>query len=594
VTTHGKSLCLLPKSLQNDRKIVLAAVQNNGMALKHASPALQNDEEVVKRAIDNNGLALVFASTTLQANKNVVLASISSQLESTDTISLGQIMNHMASDLWADREIALQCVRADGDMLYKFSKTLKDDRDIVLAAVNKGGFALRYASEKLQGDREIVESAVRSSGKALKFASPIFYSDSKIALAAVTTHGKSLCLLPKSLQNDRKIVLAAVQNNGMALKHASPALQNDEEVVKRAIDNNGLALVFASTTLQANKNVVLASISSQLESTDTISLGQIMNHMASDLWADREIALQCVRADGDMLYKFSKTLKDDRDIVLAAVNNKGFALRHASEKLRSDREVVMEAVKNCDRGRILKYVSKELKADREIVLCAVSNRKIAYQSFQFMDPAMRSEKEIALRAVQSDNKIIHSVDIALRDDPNIIAAVVGQLFIYDQDQDARSNFSNIVGPNLQQRIRQMNNLLCQEEDLPDLTALTCNSDAPDMETDARKQRDFADFAEISWRSRSYETIWLLGNIIDRASIDMSITRYIVEYTGLSQKICQAKELSQLSYMYWKFAEAGWTWNKIPVETLFDSSDSGFTSGFTSEIGLFDDSSDEEL
>ena len=45
-------------ALQNDKKIVMAAVQQNGWALGHAPAALQNDKEIVMAAVQQKGEAL--------------------------------------------------------------------------------------------------------------------------------------------------------------------------------------------------------------------------------------------------------------------------------------------------------------------------------------------------------------------------------------------------------------------------------------------------------------------------------------------------------------------------------------------------------
>ena len=49
-----------------ERKNVLAAVAQNGMALKHASKKLRADKEVVLAAVAKKGNALQFASKELQ------------------------------------------------------------------------------------------------------------------------------------------------------------------------------------------------------------------------------------------------------------------------------------------------------------------------------------------------------------------------------------------------------------------------------------------------------------------------------------------------------------------------------------------------
>ena len=44
------------KKFQNDKEVVLAAVQQNGYALQYASKELQNDREVVLAAVKQGGM----------------------------------------------------------------------------------------------------------------------------------------------------------------------------------------------------------------------------------------------------------------------------------------------------------------------------------------------------------------------------------------------------------------------------------------------------------------------------------------------------------------------------------------------------------
>ena len=55
-----------------DKKLVLAAVQKKGSALKHASKTLRNDKEVVLAAVQQSASALRFASWDLHYDKEIL------------------------------------------------------------------------------------------------------------------------------------------------------------------------------------------------------------------------------------------------------------------------------------------------------------------------------------------------------------------------------------------------------------------------------------------------------------------------------------------------------------------------------------------
>lgn len=77
----------------------------------------------------------------------------------------------------------------------------------------------------------------------------------------------------------------------------------------------------------------------------------------------REVALEAVSKEGEVLDFLSPDLKNDQEIVLAAVRQNGLALRFAGPILRKDRKVVLAAVQNCD---AVQYADPSLWNDKEV------------------------------------------------------------------------------------------------------------------------------------------------------------------------------------------------------------------------------------
>jgi len=110
---------------RSDKEVVLAAVTEDGYALEHASPAMCRDKEVVLAAVTQDGNALYWADDALQGNKEVVLAAVA---------QYGHALNCASDELRNDKEVALKAV-ARGDYTYPAMA------------------ALRLASVKLQADK---------------------------------------------------------------------------------------------------------------------------------------------------------------------------------------------------------------------------------------------------------------------------------------------------------------------------------------------------------------------------------------------------------------------------------------------------------
>jgi len=67
----------------NNKRLVLSAVTNDGRVLEYVSKELQGDEEVVMTAVNQNGLALQYASKNQRKNMNTVIIAVN-----TDAMAL--------------------------------------------------------------------------------------------------------------------------------------------------------------------------------------------------------------------------------------------------------------------------------------------------------------------------------------------------------------------------------------------------------------------------------------------------------------------------------------------------------------------------
>ena len=68
-TSNCEILRYASEQLQDDARIVLKAVSQNGGALEYASERLRGDKDIVLVAVDNRGMALRYASPELCADR---------------------------------------------------------------------------------------------------------------------------------------------------------------------------------------------------------------------------------------------------------------------------------------------------------------------------------------------------------------------------------------------------------------------------------------------------------------------------------------------------------------------------------------------
>jgi NAD kinase len=119
----------------------MAAVTKNWRVLLHGDEydAFKGDKDVMMAAIKQDGWALKLADEALRGDKEVVMAAVTQE--------------------------------DDGEMLEFASDRLKDDKEVVKAAVKYNGFALEFASDRLKNEKDIVMAAKEQNRGALEFAS---------------------------------------------------------------------------------------------------------------------------------------------------------------------------------------------------------------------------------------------------------------------------------------------------------------------------------------------------------------------------------------------------------------------------------------
>ncbi len=125
----------------------------------------------MKEAVKQNSEAYCYASDLLQQDKDIILAAIQNT-HSMDTMV--HILQH--TQLQDDKDIVLVAVKQVNMVLEHVSDRLKNDRDVVLEAVkhkyteshNECVGALQFASIELRNDKQIALTAIQYNKKAIR------------------------------------------------------------------------------------------------------------------------------------------------------------------------------------------------------------------------------------------------------------------------------------------------------------------------------------------------------------------------------------------------------------------------------------------
>ena len=147
---------------------MLAAIKNDGSAIKYADKKLTADKKVILAAVKNYSDALEFADKKLKADKEVVLAAIKIE---------GRNIRYIDKKLTADKDIILAAITKSAYNLEFADEKLKSDKKFILLAIKKNSSVLEFVDEKLKADDEIVQAAIKDDPSLIQYAANKIKSD---------------------------------------------------------------------------------------------------------------------------------------------------------------------------------------------------------------------------------------------------------------------------------------------------------------------------------------------------------------------------------------------------------------------------------
>lgn len=291
--------------LRNDKKIVLAAVTTNGLALKDASEERQRDPEIVVAAVMQNDAAWQFVPSDAKRDKGFVLGCLKLN---------GMMLNYFSKNFHNKEAIVLTAVKQDGLALQFASDTMKKNIKIVTAATKNNGKALAHASREMKTNKDVVLAALGNYGPAIRFASKQMKSDKAFMLNVVKKYGRALEHSSKELKIDKEIVLAAVTQDGTALSFARESICADKIIVMAAVSQNKSALQYASDDLKRDREVVMAACGLLLSSPNIVPIDTVSDMKVVD-WT-RNMQTQC-----KYRYQAHRYISKDYDLIGLTIND---------------------------------------------------------------------------------------------------------------------------------------------------------------------------------------------------------------------------------------------------------------------------------
>ena len=105
------------ENFKSDRGVVLAAVQQNGLALEFALFSPRKSRDVLLAAVQNNGLALQFAQEKMKNDEEVAIRALSHVLSSESWHECA--LPHVGDKLRGNKEVILTAARHNRDRVQE-------------------------------------------------------------------------------------------------------------------------------------------------------------------------------------------------------------------------------------------------------------------------------------------------------------------------------------------------------------------------------------------------------------------------------------------------------------------------------------------
>jgi hypothetical protein len=275
----------------DDRVIVLAAVEQDGLSLEFASSGLKMDRVVVTAAVKQNGLALEFAPD-LNGDREIVRLAVA---------QYWRALRYASPNLRQDKDIAIFAIGVHGCAMEYIASELRADKHVVLSALDTANIdhVVDHTPKELFADKDVVLRIVKFSGMYLSRASGGLRNDYDVVLAAVSGDSKfarfprcaqPLCCASTALRNNKRIVMVAVSADGRALEHASDELKCDRDVVLAAIKQTEEAVRFVDASIVDTLEVQL-TLARHVAPTAALAAVRKLRKLPD--WVDREKELAC-------------------------------------------------------------------------------------------------------------------------------------------------------------------------------------------------------------------------------------------------------------------------------------------------------------
>jgi hypothetical protein len=147
-------------------QITIQDLQTTGQLLAYASPYQQDNYNCVLAAVNQDGLALQYASSRLQDDASLAIIAIKNSFCGDALAYVSERLLHdtniyaVKQETKTNHETAMSNIIYTNPMLLENADNfLKNYKPFILRVVKMNGMALQFASESLKNDIDVIDAA---------------------------------------------------------------------------------------------------------------------------------------------------------------------------------------------------------------------------------------------------------------------------------------------------------------------------------------------------------------------------------------------------------------------------------------------------
>ena len=370
--------------------IMMDAVGQNGLILQFVPSSMQDDDELVLKAVSKNGAAFKYASNGIRRSVPNFLTKSESLKENIEFIQEALAEDLTNLDLFpghsVDRKLALKAVRRNVKNYFR----LRPEH-----------IFMHVGNMRSQLDTELALCAIRKTDCEYK---DVF---EKIFLVA-----QMLGLRNEEcfLQSVREPILVAVDQKSGVLQNLPEEFKRDKEIVLRAVQKNTGALLHCSQDLWKDMDILFAS---------------------RKIFEENSALLMRIIQKNGLALKFAskqQMMNPQLNLVCHAVNENGMALEYAPDCFKTQDKIVEMAVRNDPHAFHFAHGAPR-KNPLLIILSQRCNPGQSQRDDNSIDLASSSsqskkDKTYMLRAVNLNGLNLAYASKTLKDDRDLVQAAV--------------------------------------------------------------------------------------------------------------------------------------------------------------------------